>query len=276
MSEPNHGPDFSIIRAGAVDPDIHRQAGRAAFDYTVSFIQNWEQRGSGSLVEINGTKGILTAHHVAEPIFANRNHPIGVIISEGRHRFEFTHEELEHIPAQSTGIILDGVRLPDVSFIKILNPERLGTIGALRSFYPLRRTLESSFLREFGDQSPLIVIGAPVSHGEIAEHRDHFVFSATHFAAIAQFIDRDNYGSFSVMKVIVHSGVHNFPENYNGFSGGGIWTVPLIWDETVTPPRMTFEAPILTGISFYQSALQEDSRIIQGFEISSVISALDL
>ncbi|MEZ4644319.1 MAG: hypothetical protein R3E31_16565 [Chloroflexota bacterium] len=68
--------------------------------------------GSGTLVSINGRKGILTAHHVSELL--QKEDALGLLLLESEHRVEIKCKYLQPI---KIGRGLNEYEGPDLSFI---------------------------------------------------------------------------------------------------------------------------------------------------------------
>ena len=90
-------------------------------DFSVSFIFNSELYGSGTLVDISGTLGVLTAHHVVAPTLdCDKEGTFGLNIAKHLHQFEIPRECIEHVPighpAKLGSYTESG---PDLSFLEL-------------------------------------------------------------------------------------------------------------------------------------------------------------
>src|SRR5688572_22117333 len=92
------------------------------------------------------------------------------------------------------------------------------------------------------------------------------------FVGEADFHSRTVRDGFDFVKLRVPCGERNFPRNCKGMSGGGMWLVPLSIDANGDPKSIRHEAPILAGISFYQSEIENGERVIAGHGYDSIYS----
>ncbi|MGA9450216.1 MAG: hypothetical protein WBW41_02610 [Verrucomicrobiia bacterium] len=266
----------SMVAHGQIPPELFDVVFRELHDYTVSFIQNWEQRGSGILVEINGVKGILTAGHVAGPLFRNSEHPVGIVIYNKPHRFEIRQNSLKNIPIPPKDKDPDGFDIPDISFIQFLAPSDIATIAAIKSFYPFRKRPSIDLNSPSAQTAIYAVGGAPLTRGTKTgtPNTESFRQCAKHFFTPAQFKAVQRVGHFDYLSLSLVAGVENYPTSYSGVSGGGMWHIPLFEN---LDGRLDYHAPELIGIVYFQSELlsqegRPQARIIRGH---SVLSAFD-
>jgi hypothetical protein len=99
--------------------------------------------GSGTLVEMDGIEGILTANHVAEDILTFSS--FALCIGEFKHRLDiFDKTIIQHIvvgkPPNNTPPQIG----PDMSFLRIRDESLLQKLRDQKAFYPLR--LPNNFL----------------------------------------------------------------------------------------------------------------------------------
>jgi hypothetical protein len=92
------------------------------------------------------------------------------------------------------------------------------------------------------------------------------------FVGEATFHDRIERAGFDFVKLKMPSGEWNFPKDCKGMSGGGMWLVPLSIDPNGDPKTIRHEAPILAGVSFYQSEIENGERVITGHGYDSIYS----
>lgn len=265
-----------MVAHGQIPVKLLDVAFRELHNYTVSFIQDWEQRGSGILVEIDGIKGILTARHVAEPLFAKSKHPIGIVISDRPHRFEIRQETLRKTTIPPSGKDADGCDIPDISFIQFLAPSDIATIAAIKSFYPFRKKPSVDLNSPSAQTAIYAVGGAPLTRGTKTgtPGTESFRQCAKHFFTPAQFKAVQRIGGFDYLSLWLVAGVENYPTSYDGVSGGGMWHLPLFIN---LDGKLDYHAPELIGNVYFQSDLlsQESrlkARIVRGH---SVLSAFD-
>ena len=92
------------------------------------------------------------------------------------------------------------------------------------------------------------------------------------FVGETTFHSRTVRDEFDFIKLKVPCGEGNFPKNCEGMSGGGIWLVPLSIDPNRDPKTIRHESPILAGVSFYQSEIEDGERVITGHGYDSIYS----
>lgn len=265
-----------MIAHGQIPPELLDAVFRELYNYTVSFIQDWEQRGSGILVEIDGVKGILTAGHVAGPLFRNSEHPVGIVIYNKPHRFEVRQNSLKSIPISPKDKDPDSFDIPDISFIQFLAPSDIATIAAIKSFYPFRKKPSIDLNSPSARTAIYAVGGAPLTRGTKTgtPGTESFQQCAKHFFTLAQFKAIQRFGEFDYLSLWLVAGVENYPTSYIGVSGGGMWHIPLV---EKSDGKLDYQAPELVGIVYFQSDLlsqeaRPQARIVRGH---SVLSASD-
>lgn len=125
-----------------VPRDVIKEAGMLISDYVIGFVKLRKQKaseegnlgGTGTLVQINGAFGILTAHHVLEPL---KDDPeIGLVVTARSeptpHRVTLRKETVQPFLI-AKGPHCDG---PDLGFL-ILSPVDSKSLLAKKSFFNL-------------------------------------------------------------------------------------------------------------------------------------------
>ena len=108
------------------------------------------------------------------------------------------------------------------------------------------------------------LVGAPDERSSsegIFGTRDH-ILGVKHFLGEATYKERAIRGQFDFVTLQLIAGQYTFPSNYGGVSGGGIWLLPLTMDPDVGVSSMSYEAPILAGVPFYQREIFNGEREI--------------
>lgn len=216
------------------------------------------QAGSGTFVRIGDVFGVLTAHHVAE-LFDGSWH-LGIVLTPEVHRHAIMPELFDVIHIARGKIDSEG---PDISFIRIY-PPHIGVIQAYKSFYSL-----DAFRQSMLENPPPTRTGAWFIWGVPSEKSSwdlpeggfdavaffHSICGAT--AVEAEFSN----GEFDYLDMAVeYTPNGNVVRDFRGFSGGGIWHALLA--EAVDGGIDDYEY-ILSGVTFYQSAIENDFRIIR-------------
>ena len=227
---------------------------------------------SGIFVNSCGYFGILTAFHVATPVL--KSPKFGLCISERVvHEKWLESEHFQHVPI---GFIPGkpwdeyDENGPDLSFIIIRDENLLETLKSLKSF----TYLENKDLEYF--ESPLDrlrwqITGSPNEASALVSVSpvDGPLVKYESFVGDAIFDSRTEREGFDYLKLRVSSGEHDFPEDYEGVSGGGMWLIPFS-AESEDVNTIRYETPILAGINFHQSAVINNERVITGHGYNSI------
>ena len=145
---------MEYVQLSDIPPDFFDSITKHINNYTVGLTVPEETRysanvrlcGTGTLVEINGHYGILTAYHVIEGLLrlteelikigskkSSDVKEIGLILDQNLHRPKFPLPYLNIIKVARGEVDTDG---PDLGLI-IFPPIHAGTIKSLKSFYNL-------------------------------------------------------------------------------------------------------------------------------------------
>ncbi len=214
--------------------------------------------GSGTLVYLEDTFGILTAHHVLEAIPARGT--LGLILpyhdKEQRYTVDISH--ITKMPIARGNVDSDG---PDLAFIK-LPQAYIGQIKALGTFYNLAYDKEEIL------NSPVDnTIGMWAVSGYPNEYTKE-IESIGCFDGVIKYegnclfgsIDK-SYSSEEFDYIEMPADYQNdVPESFGGVSGGGLWHIVL-----EQPPHgdIRVKRIILSGVAFYQSALENNFRSLK-------------
>jgi hypothetical protein len=250
-------------------------AHREAQDFTVSFVLIDQEAskhvkrlvirssGSGTLVFAGNRFGILTAYHVAKRFPGVQ---LGMVITDRDTTFHLERDDFVVIPIGLPHSEEHPELGPDLAVIWILNPDRLATIQSKKSFY---RLTDRSF-DEWNDP-PLKshlkelfwwVLGAPDEFASYVKPHDvrGEVLAATHFSGEATFCEILERAAFDFIEVEITAGSHNYPSDYGGVSGGGIWLTPMeqVTDDPLSVKHMSV---VLAGVPFCQGPPGATRRI---------------
>lgn len=101
---------------------------------------------------------------------------------------------------------------------------------------------------------------------ELINGEEHTIIHSTVSGFQCNLIDMETRGNFDYVKLDAISGQHDFPEDYNGVSGGGIWYLRFVTkDEKVYSIE-----PILAGVAIWQSTESNGQRKITGHSYDSI------
>ena len=248
--------DFPEAKAKA----LKDKATRSIEDFTVCFVLDQALAGSGTLVDIDGRFGILTAFHVAAELKRRPEASLSLIIAKYPHRFILARECLEFIElGRPKSRKTDG---PDLSFIQITGPEQLSRLRTMKSFY---RTDLDPFA-DFGDIPIELVhwflVGAPaILAKQMTSSTADGAMTTRFLIAEPRFLGLRKHGD--IARFDIDSTNPPFATDYKGYSGGGVWVSvfvkphPSAGDETIDIDKCR-----LAGVIFYQSKVRKGRRII--------------
>lgn len=121
--------------------EIYAKISNEIKHYNVIFVMKDKRCASGTLVTINGYTGILTAHHVAEPVMNESE--VGLCVAEIAHSLFLRTANCQHVPIGIPNPNFSAARGPDLSFIIIRDLKLLETLRSLKTFCNLeKRDLE--------------------------------------------------------------------------------------------------------------------------------------
>jgi len=204
--------------------------------------------GSGTFVSISDTYGILTAAHVIDLLKGHFS--LGLILSNYEHKYTIKSEYLSVIRIAKGHVDSHG---PDLGFI-VLPSSEIGTIRAKKGFCNLdiKRDkmlanpprLDEGFWVLYGVPDIKTIDKPTAKSFELIKEYNTFCF----FGGIRNLfiVDEFDYCNFEVK----YDSISNIPETFGGFSGGGLWQVPLLKSsENIIEPQEY----ILSGVVFYQT-----------------------
>jgi hypothetical protein len=213
--------------------------------------------GSGTLVQIGTTKGIMTAQHIARNIRPDSS--IGIAILKTEHRISVSGGDLNRI---DIGVPVREGAGPDISFLNL--PESIvNTISASRSFFNLS-TSESRFRSAlFHDPEGIYAISGVADLDVTREGPTHHFKEVLDLSGAVGFTfacKQFEQGDFDYLDLSVRYGEDTEPpRDFQGYSGGGVWVIPIQNRQGNLSP----EKVLLWGIAFSQSAVEDSRRVIQ-------------
>jgi hypothetical protein len=230
------------------------------------------QAFSGVFAKSFGYEGILTAAHSAIQFLANDN--IALAVAEEGHRFIVKSTDFDHVPIgydEAEGYTSDQ---PDLSFVVIKNEQLLQIIRDQKlSFYDLDIAAVGVNEALLNPEKPFArfnwsVGGCPRGKIEIANKiiggREREII--TNHSALIQgsLVDwySDSVNNFDYLKLYMGSGFEEFPDDYDGMSGGGIWYQRFLTDNGI---NFTVK-PILAGVVRWQS----EESVKDGYKIRCI------
>jgi hypothetical protein len=208
--------------------------------------------GTGTLVTIDNTHGILTAEHVIRKMVANKT-PIGLILP--KHGNSPIHQ-LFFTPKADACTVFENQdnsdKGPDLAFVP-LDHQTVDKITSKKLFYNL--TLRRNRML---DDPPAPDLGAWIISG-MADEWTKDGGSHAAFAKVKEFrgmigevhlgLARTSFGLDYRSVYVQVGGPSGWPLDFQGYSGSGIWQILV--NEVDGAMRITDR--LLTGVAFYQS-----------------------
>lgn len=217
--------------------------------------------GTGTLVTIDEKSSILTAEHVASQL--SEGCKLGVLCSftskSERIQFEFRHLAIHRIAKGA-----DDAKGPDIALI-VLPAAGIDYLKSEKVFYNV-----SKREREFSVTPMDTKEGFWLTCGILGESQQTTLCESTHtvtksylalcgVSGISREYDVGEYDYIEI-KVDYNSGNPDVPSSFGGFSGGGVWQMPLVKsaDGVINPGGY-----ILSGVVFYQTGIEGGWRFLR-------------
>lgn len=214
--------------------------------------------GTGTLVTVDGLHCILTAGHVLDQL--RDSDRLGLLSSfaggHRRHAFEVSHLQIHRSARgedESTG--------PDLGLV-VLPQTDIGFLLSEKSFFNIdkrRARFSDGFIEaNYGFWFTLGIVG------ESAESLDPipgFIAGKGYWALCGTFGAPLEYESseyaYLEVQVDYRTGSVELPSDFGGFSGAGVWQVPL---RRSPGSPIEPEEFVLSGVVFYQTAVEDGVR----------------
>ena len=208
-----------------------------------------ELGGSGTLIQIGKTSGILTAHHVLKnlPKTGEIRLIIATRFSPQLRRMTLQSEFLRRVeiargPNDSEG--------PDLGLL-ILPPTDVGRLLVLKSFYNLSiRCKRMIAAPPPCDEGLWFLCGfAGELTSDESPEQGYARVKAFHGMVGVGWVKKEyRAGDFDCIEFEArYGGINEPPKSFGGFSGGGLWQVPLIRNEDHT---LQAKELLLSGVAF--------------------------
>jgi len=228
------------------------------------------QAFSGVFAKSFGYEGILTAGQSAEQFLAKEH--FAMAVSKVSHRLIVKTKDFEHLRIgyeESEGYASGQ---PDLSFVIIRNKELLRLLRNLKlSFYDL--DIAGASVREvfLNPEKPMAkfnwsVAGCPRGKVEIAKQiidgQQQEVITSPSALIQGNLVEYELANNFDYLKLYMGSGFEEFPDDYNGMSGGGIWYQMFLTDDG----KKFSVNPILAGVARWQSEI----KLKKGYKVRCI------
>lgn len=250
---------------------------KAFSDYSVAISRIKDGKpswlGSGVLVRKGKHFGILTAHHCLHAcspevqLGSHSGDKMCFLVNPGRSIFVKPEELLEH------ELVIPGVDEfgPDLTFIEILSPERLGTFKACGTFWSLDKQ-STDVIKEFGQPlTPAATVGFPEVDYNTIREGNKVRFQLRHMIydnAIKEGAVFEKDGWDYLDSTIWYPGDVGLPTSFAGVSGGPVWGMELKYHKS--DGHISIEKHALIGITFYEIFRRGDEGRLRAHFIKSI------
>lgn len=246
-------------------PEIIEAVRRHIVDHSIGLLRinspNGQPRflGSGTLVERQDVRGVLTAQHVATAF--PEGGTVGFGFREDEHVLKVTSDRLDVVVIATPSAPATG---PDLAFVKFPPPEG-STIASVKSFVNLSHAEKR--VQALGPETDR---GFWCLAGVAAERvvREPSVTGFEHVLGCYGEIgwtgvDRrfEDASGFDFLELSVdYSSEDRPPQDFSGYSGGGVWHVPV---RESADGVIIADNPVFAGVAFYQSPIRSGRRLIR-------------
>jgi len=259
---------MDVAETEAIARDLLERAASELADYSIGFVKlnegessiDGELGGSGTLVSINGRHAILTADHVLENL--PNSGDVGLILPT-RYGAQLHRVTLDMVLAQKVRVARGTIRSdgPDIGVLLIPAPV-VNTIKAGKSFYNLAKGNQ-----QVSDSLPIdrgVWLLSGMAHewtSNTTPEHGHQRVKIFHGICGAGLVSSErSVGGFDYLDFETkYDGAYEGPQSYGGFSGGGLWQIDVAKTQN---GELVIKDKILSGVIFYQSALENNSRTI--------------
>ena len=227
--------------------------------------QDGNLAGSGTLIRIRETYGILTAQHVLDSLPTAG--PIGLVLPKSADAP--LHPAKPLVLAESTRRIgfgrgLDESEGPDLAVL-VLAPSDVDWLRPRKSFLDLLHW-HGAILSDQRDVAYQLyaLSGFPDElTSRIGPEGGYYDVRKFHGLSFFSYIDSETVaGDFDYVSIVVGytGGPNDPPRSFEGFSGGGLWHVELLGN---TLEQTRIGNCLLSGVAFYQGELVSNQRLIK-------------
>lgn len=241
---------------------------RELSDYLVGIVKIKETRGSadaillgsGTLVRIDETYAILTAHHVADEIDGE----VGLILASRfgpkLHSYTISSDFLSVASIATGSFATDG---PDLAML-ILPSQNAMQIRPIKSFYNLPRRSENILTAALNNDVGMWFLCGFADEFTTEGTPDRGYERVKVFRGMCPSVRVPRgytIGQYDYLEIAVpYGGIDEPPGSLGGFSGGGLWHVPI---NSLKCGNLQPGDPILSGVAFYQSARENNMRSVK-------------
>jgi hypothetical protein len=262
---------MEALALSQIPGEIVAEAGRTISDFAIGLVSLRENKsgedaelgGSGTLVQIDALHAILTADHVLQSLPATQD--LGLILAS-RHdgdpvprRPTLKKEAVCHVRIARGSSESEG---PDLGLL-LLSPVDAGALKARKSFYNLSLHRDKLLAKPPKLADGMWLLCGFAGEFTVAQSPERGYARVRRFggACGAGWVEREyRVGDFDYLQFEAgYGGIDAPPQSFGGFSGAGLWQAGLIR----TPKgSLSVARPVLSGVAFYESPLEEGRRVI--------------
>lgn len=238
--------------------------------YTTALLLDGEFAGSGTFVRCNEVYGILTARHIPHNpkipsmkfnFKAGSSQSLGLVITKDFHSFNIPMDHLKLIDIEVPSSKEYG---PDISFIKLLSASHINSISTRKSFFNIADKRNERL--EFSLRDPdgvWMVVCCPSEFrkngsGEKGFDKTVKLGAFPYVTGINERYEKNGYDYIELD--ITYKESKELPESFKGTSGAGVWKILLKKKPEDNLENITFDPPVLSGLVFYQTGLENNKR----------------
>ena len=267
---------------GELSKTVLQNAARFIAQHSTVLIHPVDIIGSGTFVSVAGRHGILTAYHVPnnkrspfnfEPGSGDR---LGVGVDTTAHAFWI---EMQYIVPHVIGKPKEEEFGPDLMFLEIPPSSQLHTIQAKRSFFNLSFKPDERMKICYSDMNCFWSIAGHPGQWKKHEAPEHGFDTVYGFPNLIGYTGVENrvekYG-FDYFEIAAdYRSQDKMPQSFGGCSGGGLWRIPISLPREDSPlEELQTGNPVLSGVMFYETALQSSRRFIRSHGAKSIYEVL--
>ena len=246
---------------------------RFACDYSVALVYGDGMIGSGTLIKWGREHGILTAQHVRAEIQGRRAEKLRIPVM--MNRVSSLGFDAAHLDFIDIGIPERAGSSPDLSIVKLPRTSSLGTLKAKYLFYDVVLRRENKLKAAMLEGGIWLMVGHPSDKvsDSVARWGSPNSVHCPRMGIIGSLLGRSKKGIFDYLEIGVYGSAEDGSlRSYKGFSGGGVWSAPLAGDAKTL--QLALGKPVLAGVAFYQTDVEDNCRRIRCHGPKSIYEAL--
>lgn len=203
---------------------------------------------SGTLVEINGEVGVLTARHVWTGMLRAAR-TVGLLVG-GHEPYWIKPDVLRAFGPHENGVLPDtSVQIPDLALVRIPPVARGTIVAAKKVFYSLDIRRQNPEMDFFGERGFWILAGSPQT---LFDAKTSMAGSLLYDTTVERRVELGDWDYLFVNLNLLEN--PTLPKAYGGLSGGGIWRCAfyVTEDGTVFLVEKASRDILLSGVAFYR------------------------